>query len=69
MFQSRLMQECIAESLHEAIQEFLKARFGAIPRDITRLLREILDLGKLKQLSGIAAKCTDLQEFRDALLS
>lgn len=69
MFQSRLLQECIAESIHEVIREILKARFGAIPRDITRLLREILDLGKLKQLSGIAAKCADLQEFREALLS
>ena len=69
MFESPLLQQMIAENLHEAIQEALKARFGAMPRDITRLLRENLDLRKLKHLNAVAAKCPDLQAFREALLS
>ncbi len=69
MFESPLLQKMIAENLHEAIQEALKARFGTLPRDLTRLLREILDVRKLKHLTGVAAKCADLQAFREALLS
>jgi hypothetical protein len=65
MLESPLLQQMIAENLHEA----LKARFGTMPRDRNRLLRENLDLRKLKRLNGIAANCPDLQTFREALLS
>jgi hypothetical protein len=69
MIESPLLQRMIAENLHEAIQEFLKGRFGTVPRDVTRLLCEILDERRLKKLAGVAAKCPDLEAFREALLS
>jgi hypothetical protein len=69
MIESPLLQKMIAENLHEAIHEVLKARFGAVPRDVTRLLREILNEKKLKKLAGVAGKCPDLDAFREALLA
>jgi hypothetical protein len=44
------------------------ARLDAVPRDVTRLLHEILDQRKLKQLAGVAAICRDLTAFREELL-
>jgi hypothetical protein len=67
--ESPLLQKLIAEKLHRAIQEALKARFGAVPRDVTRLLRLILDHRKLIKLTGVAAGCSDLEAFRVALLT
>ena len=69
MIESPLLQKWLAEKLHEAIREALKARFDSVPRDVTRLLREILDERKLTRLNGIAAKCPDMEAFREALLS
>ena len=67
--ESALLQKLIAEKLHGALHEALKARFGAVPRDVTRLLRKILDHRRLTKLSGVAAKCPDIEAFREALLS
>ncbi len=69
MIESPLLQKMIAEKLHVAIREALKARFGTVPREVTRLLGEILDERQLTRLNGIAAKCADLQAFREALLA
>jgi hypothetical protein len=69
MIESPLLQKMIAEKLYEAILEALKARFGTVPRDVNRLLREILNERKLTKLTGIAAKCKDLDAFREALLA
>ncbi|HTU21688.1 MAG TPA: hypothetical protein VMG10_26865 [Gemmataceae bacterium] len=69
MFESPLLQKWLAERLHEAIREVLKARFGTVPRDVNRLLREILDERKLTKLNVLAAKCPNIEAFREALLS
>ncbi len=69
MIDSPVLQKFIAERLHGAILEALKVRFGSVPRDVTRLLREILNERKLIKLNGIAAKCPDLEAFLEALLS
>jgi hypothetical protein len=69
MIASPVLQQLIAESLHEAILEALKARFGTVPREVTRPLRDILNERKLRKLNGVAAKCPDLEAFREALLS
>jgi hypothetical protein len=69
MIESPLLQKWFAEKIQETILEFLKARFGTVPRDVTRLLREIKSERKLQKLAGIAAKCPDLEAFREALLS
>jgi hypothetical protein len=69
MIESPVLQKFVAERIHEVILEFLKGRFEAVPRDVTRLLREILNEKKLKKLSRVAAKCPDLEAFREAMLS
>jgi hypothetical protein len=69
MFESPLLTKMIADRFHKAIQQVLKARFGSVPRDVTRLLREILDEEKLVALNVLAAQCSDIQAFREALLS
>jgi hypothetical protein len=69
MFESPYLQELVAERVHEYIRDALKDRFGSIPRDVTKRLREIIDEKKLRQLNRVAAKCTDMEAFRAALLS
>ena len=69
MFESPLLQKMRAETLQEAILALLKDRFDAIPRTVTKPLREIIDEKKLRKLNLLAAKCPDLQTFREALLS
>jgi hypothetical protein len=68
VIESPMLQRLIAKSLHVNIQEALKARFGSVPRDVSRLLGDILDERKLHKLNGVAAKCDDLDAFREALL-
>lgn len=69
MFESPLLTKMIAERFHKAIEKVLKARFGSVPRDVTRLLREVLDEEKLITLNVLAAQCPDLEAFREALLA
>jgi hypothetical protein len=69
MIESPILQKMMAKTRHETILVVLKARFGAVARDVTRLLREILDERKLTKLAEVAATCPDLQAFREALLS
>jgi hypothetical protein len=68
MIESSLLQKMIAESLHEAILELLKDRFSAVPRDVSRRLRDVLNEKKFRQLNKVAAKCGDIDGFRQALL-
>jgi hypothetical protein len=67
MIESPVLQKVIANALQEAILEILKDRFGTLPRELTKQLREILSEKKLRKLSVVAAKCPDLNAFRDAL--
>jgi hypothetical protein len=69
MFESPLLTKMIAQRYHKGIQAVLKARFGSVPRDVTRLLRDILDEERLITLNVLAAQCPDLETFREALLS
>lgn len=69
MFESPVLQQFVAKRLHEAILDLLKDRFDTVPRNVTKPLREILDEKKLRKLNVLAAKCPDLEAFRDALLS
>lgn len=69
MFESRLLQKWFAERMHNAIREVLKARFGSVPRDVMRLLREILDEERLTNLNVLAAQCPDMEAFREELLA
>jgi hypothetical protein len=69
MIESPLIREIIAESKQEVIAEFLSARFGTIPRDVTTRLRSVQDPKRLKRLTRLAAQCPDLETFRAELLS
>lgn len=69
MIESPLLQKWLAERMHKAINEVLKARFGSVPPDVTRLLSQILDEERLTALTVLAAQCPDMETFREALLS
>jgi hypothetical protein len=69
MLESPLLQKMRAETIHKVILAALKARFGTVPRDVTKHLGEILDEEKLIALNVLAVQCPDLQALRDALLS
>jgi hypothetical protein len=69
MFESPVLQEFGARRVQDVIRDALKDRFGSIPRDVGKCLREIIDEKKLRQLSRVANKCPDMDAFRAALLS
>lgn len=69
MIESPLLQKMRAETIHELIVDALKDRFGAVPREVMKHLREIIDEKKLRRLNRIANKCANLDAFREALLS
>jgi hypothetical protein len=69
MFESPLLQKMIAAKLHEIILDTLKERFATVPRNVTKLLRDISDEKKLRQLNRIACTCPDMDAFREALLT
>lgn len=69
MFESPLLMKLIADRFHKTIGRVLKARFGSVPRDVTRLLGEILDEERLSNLNVLAAQCPDMEAFREGLLA
>jgi hypothetical protein len=69
MIESPLLQRMRAETLQGGILDLLKDRFHSLPQNVTTPLREVLVEKKLKKLLLLAAKCPDLQAFREALLS
>jgi hypothetical protein len=68
MFRSPVLDKWRAEIRQEAILDVLKDRFGTVPHDVTKHLRDIMADKKLRLLLLQAAKCADLKAFRDALL-
>ena len=64
MIESPLLQKMFAEKLQEVILDVLKDRFGTVPRDVTKLLRALIEEKKLRKLTVLAAKCPDLETFR-----
>ena len=69
MIESPLLKKMRAETLQEAILVLLKDRFDTVPRSVNKPLREIIDENKLQQLILLAAKCSDMETFRQAVLS
>jgi hypothetical protein len=69
MIKSPLIQELRAEALHGLILYVLKARFGPVPRDVSKLLRTVLNEKKLRKLNVVAATGPDLAAFCEALLT
>ncbi len=69
MLESPLLQKMIAETRQGDILDLLKDRFGTVSSDVNKHLRAIIDEKKLRKLLLLAAKCPDLQAFRDVLLA
>jgi hypothetical protein len=69
MIESPLLVELMAKRSHKLILAALKARFGNVPRDVTRRLRDVLDEDRLNALNVLAATCADMAAFREGLLS
>jgi hypothetical protein len=69
MFESPLLQKMMAERIHDLILDVLKARFGTVPRDVARHLRDVIDEKRLRHLNLLANQCSDLAAFREALLT
>jgi hypothetical protein len=67
MLESPILVKMIAETIHKLILALLNDRFGTVPGDVTKHLREILNEKKLRKLSLVAAKCPDMEAFREAL--
>jgi len=67
MIESPMLQKWLAESHHAAIEEALRARFKTVPRDLLSELHKVVNERRLRKLTGIAAKCPDLDAFRKAL--
>jgi hypothetical protein len=69
VIESPMLQKMIAEAHHKDILALLKARFGTIPRDVTKRLQNVLDEEKLTDLNVLAGQSPDLETFRRALRS
>jgi hypothetical protein len=68
MNESPLVQELLVKERQEAIEDFLAARFGQVPDELKKQLRAIERLKQLKKLTRVAAKCENLETFRQQLL-
>jgi len=69
MIESPLIQELVAEKMHEAILDVLEVRFGPVPQDLAAALQAIQEEQSLKELLKFAAGCGDLELFRAHLKS
>jgi hypothetical protein len=68
MIESPLIQELLvetrAETNHQAIVRFLRARFGAVAPEVVSAVQAIQDQAKLEGLIDWAGRCQSPEEFR-----
>ena len=69
MIESPLLEKLMAMRAHDLILDSLKLRFGSVPREITKHLREVVEERKLHDSNRVANTCSDLEVFREKLLS
>jgi hypothetical protein len=69
VIESPLIQELMAKRMHKAILRILSGRFGSIPLDIQTILQGVQDDARLDDLVEWAARCPDLEAFRQHLSS
>ena len=71
MIESPLLQEFEAKATCRArrkdIVQFLQARYGPVPPELTAALQGVEDEAKLDELVELAARCPDLDSFRAGL--
>ncbi len=68
MLESPLIQNLLAEKVHQDIVMFLEARFGDVPRDLVEEIESVVDEKQLKGLVPLAGSCPDLDAFRSAMV-
>jgi hypothetical protein len=68
MIESPLILKVRAEAQHEGILDLLKDRFDKVPRDVAQGVAKIIETKKLRKLILLAAKCRDMEAFREGLL-
>jgi hypothetical protein len=77
MIESPLIQELEAEftlkatqkAMHESILLFLEGRFGPFPEDVRTAVQRVQDASALRAVTVLAARCPDIDAFRDGLPS
>lgn len=68
MIESPLLMEVLAERVHRVILRVLHDRFGQVSKEIGDTLKTIRADERLDELSSLAARCNDLEAFRQHLL-
>jgi hypothetical protein len=64
---NELIDEKVAEGRQRDVFEVLEARFGPVPPDVVQRVKEVTNAGQLSQLIKQAARCPDMETFRQAL--
>jgi hypothetical protein len=75
MIESPILKELIDEQVAEKVAEgrrqdvldVLEARFGVVPLDVVQRVKDVTNANHLSQLIKQAARCPDLEAFRQAL--
>ena len=57
----------VARALQEAVLDVLEARFGPVPVNVMQRVKQVWDDDELRQLNRQAARCPDLETFRQNL--
>jgi hypothetical protein len=69
MIESPIYKEWRAWGMQEALLSLLEDRIGSVPAEVKSTVEGISDLDRLKALIKVAARCPDLESFRQALAS
>ena len=64
---NELIDEKVAERSQQDVLEVLEARFGLVPLDVAQRVKQVRNADNLSQLIRQAARCPDLEAFRQAL--
>ncbi len=64
VLEALLIRELKAEQNHKAILKFLAIRFGPVPPALEAELKAILDESVLDTVVGLAASCSNLEQFQ-----
>jgi hypothetical protein len=59
-----LLREYAARRSHKHILKFLTIRFGPVPPELEAELKAMLDESVLDAIAGLAASCSNLEEFQ-----
>jgi hypothetical protein len=69
MIESPIVTEWQAEAMQRVLLRLLEDRFSPVPADVKAALAALIDLDRLVNLGSYAARCPDLDSFRQQLAS